>query len=75
MATDPYRYFRLESRELIDQMMRSAFTLERTAQPAELVDTLLRLAHTLKGAARVSLMLHTFISNIQMPSCCRCGSC
>ena len=53
MATDPYRYFRLESRELIDQMMRSAFTLERTAQPAELVDTLLRLAHTLKGAARV----------------------
>lgn len=53
MAADPYRYFRLEARELLDQFGKEILELERSVQPAEQVRRLLRLAHTLKGAARV----------------------
>jgi two-component system, chemotaxis family, sensor kinase CheA len=53
VSPDPYRYFRLESRELIDQLTRTVLDLEHEPQPAGLIDILLRLAHTLKGAARV----------------------
>jgi two-component system, chemotaxis family, sensor kinase CheA len=53
VGQDPYRYFRLESRELIDQLTQAALDLEHAPQPAPLIDTLLRLAHTLKGASRV----------------------
>ena len=52
MARDPYKYFRVEARELIDQLSRAALDLEKGSTP-ELVAQLLRLAHTLKGAARV----------------------
>lgn len=51
MAADPYRYFRLEARELLDQFGDGVLALERGDNPA--VPRLLRLAHTLKGAARV----------------------
>ncbi|HET9517270.1 MAG TPA: response regulator [Actinoplanes sp.] len=52
MNPDPLRYFRVEARELIDQI--SAGVLELDQQPGpEPVARLLRYAHTLKGAARV----------------------
>ncbi|MEO6951284.1 MAG: response regulator [Polyangia bacterium] len=53
MAKDPYRYFRIEARELIDGLSRGALELERVGGGAEPVTQILRLAHTLKGAARV----------------------
>lgn len=52
MADDPYRYFRLEAREIIDQFGAAILELERYGDTRE-VPRLLRLAHTLKGAARV----------------------
>lgn len=53
MAKDAYRYFRVEARELLEQLGRAALELERGAEAAQAVARLLRLAHTLKGAARV----------------------
>lgn len=54
MAADPYRYFRIEGRELLDQLNAGVLALESTdAADAAAVARLLRLAHTLKGAARV----------------------
>lgn len=53
MAADPYKYFRLEARELLDQCGQCLLDLEKGAAAAPLVQRLLRLAHTLKGAARV----------------------
>src|SRR4051812_31675032 len=53
MATDLYRYFRVEARELVEQLGKSVLELERGGAPAQLVPSMLRLAHTLKGAARV----------------------
>src|ERR1700729_1710154 len=52
MAQDPYKYFRIEARELIDQLGKTILELERGPSP-ELVARVLRVAHTLKGAARV----------------------
>jgi two-component system chemotaxis sensor kinase CheA len=49
---DPLRYFRLEARELVDQIAAGVLDLDQ--QPgSDLVNRLLRFAHTLKGAARV----------------------
>jgi two-component system, chemotaxis family, sensor kinase CheA len=53
MSPDPYKYFRLEARELLDQSGQCVLDLEKGAAAAPLVQRLLRLAHTLKGAARV----------------------
>lgn len=53
MAPDPYRYFRLEARELLDQFAEAVLALEKGGGVAPAVQRLLRLAHTLKGAARV----------------------
>lgn len=53
MGKDPYRYFRVEARELLDQICAGVLELERGRHDAELVARLLRLAHTLKGAAHV----------------------
>jgi two-component system chemotaxis sensor kinase CheA len=53
MTQDPYKYFRLEARDLLDQCGQCVLDLEKGAEPAPLVQRLLRLAHTLKGAARV----------------------
>lgn len=52
MASDPYKYFRLEARELVEQLGKGSLELERGGD-AELIARLLRQAHTLKGAARV----------------------
>lgn len=53
MAKDPYRYFRIEARELQEGLTKGLLALEKGAARAETVAALLRLAHTLKGAARV----------------------
>lgn len=53
MARDPFRYFRLEARELLDQLGQGVLDLEKGSADPDLVPRLLRLSHTLKGAARV----------------------
>lgn len=53
MARDPYRYFRVEARELLDQLGKGALELDKGTASAELIALMLRLTHTLKGAARV----------------------
>jgi two-component system chemotaxis sensor kinase CheA len=50
---DPLKYFRVEAREILEQLERSLLELERGQAPADSVGRLLRLAHTMKGAARV----------------------
>ncbi len=52
MVQDPYRYFRPEARNLLDQFAQGILELENSGT-AGAVQRLLRLAHTLKGAARV----------------------
>ena len=53
MARDPYRHFRIEARELLDQLGSGVLELEKGGGDADLSARLLRYAHTLKGAARV----------------------
>ena len=53
MAKDAYRYFRVEARDLVEQLGKGVLDLERDAGNVQVVSRLLRLAHTLKGAARV----------------------
>jgi two-component system chemotaxis sensor kinase CheA len=53
MAADPYKYFRIEAQELVDQLGAGVLVLERDGAEAGLLSRLLRFAHTLKGAARV----------------------
>src|SRR6267142_1007857 len=53
MAKDPYRYFRFEARDLLEQLGRGILDLEKSPNDPQVVSRLLRLAHTLKGAARV----------------------
>ncbi len=53
---DPYKYFRLEARELVDELGKGTLALEHGASQEivhGIVQRLLRHAHTLKGAARV----------------------
>ncbi|MEU4156856.1 response regulator [Actinoplanes sp. NPDC026670] len=51
-SRDPLRYFRIEARELADQISAGVLDLDQRSGP-EVVAKLLRFAHTLKGAARV----------------------
>jgi two-component system chemotaxis sensor kinase CheA len=51
-GADPLRYFRIEARELVDQISAGVLDLDQNHGP-DLVARLLRFAHTLKGAARV----------------------
>jgi two-component system chemotaxis sensor kinase CheA len=53
MRPDPYRYFRIEARELAEQISRGLLEIEKGGSVHALVAQLLRHAHTLKGAARV----------------------
>ncbi len=53
MAKDPYKYFRIEARELIDGLGQGLLELEKGGPGRDLANRLLRGAHTLKGAARV----------------------
>lgn len=52
MAKDPYRFFRVEARDLLRQMSEAVLAAEPSPAP-DLPPRLLRLAHTLKGAASV----------------------
>ncbi len=52
MAKDPYRFFRVEARDLLRQMSEAVLAAEQAPAP-DLPPRLLRLAHTLKGAASV----------------------
>jgi two-component system, chemotaxis family, sensor kinase CheA len=53
VATDPYKYFRIEARELLEGLSRGVLELEKGMWDKERIGRLLRLAHTLKGASRV----------------------
>lgn len=53
MARDPYKYYRIEAREIVEALVQGVLALEKAAASAEQLNQLLRLAHTLKGAARV----------------------
>ncbi len=53
MQKDPFKYFRIEGRELFDGLSGGVLDLEKGASVKKTVDALLRLAHTLKGASRV----------------------
>ncbi|HLX63902.1 MAG TPA: response regulator [Planctomycetota bacterium] len=53
MAKDPYKYFRIEARELLDSLSKGVLELEKGAASKELAGKVLRYAHTLKGASRV----------------------
>jgi two-component system chemotaxis sensor kinase CheA len=52
MADDPLKYFRVEAKELAEQLQKGVLELEQGGG-ARAVQKLLRAAHTLKGAARV----------------------
>lgn len=52
-SKDPYKYFRIEARELLEGLQRGVAGLGAAGHDPELIHSLLRLAHTLKGAARV----------------------
>lgn len=54
VAPDPLRYFRIEARELVDQLESGVLALASgDAKLPDAVAALLRATHTLKGAARV----------------------
>jgi len=53
MAADPYRYFRVEARDLLEQLGQGVLDLEKRAPSDDDIARMLRVAHTLKGAARV----------------------
>src|SRR5262245_29666656 len=53
MASDPYKYYRVEARELLQGLGDGLLELERGPVAPGLLPRLLRLAHTLKGASRV----------------------
>jgi two-component system chemotaxis sensor kinase CheA len=53
MARDPYRYFRVEAKEIVERLSRGVLELDQGKTEKEAVAQLLRLAHTLKGAAHV----------------------
>ncbi len=52
-SPDPFKYFRIEARELIDKLSRGCLALERGDYDAALINELNRAAHSLKGAARL----------------------
>ncbi|MGH9017933.1 MAG: hybrid sensor histidine kinase/response regulator [Acidimicrobiales bacterium] len=53
MADDPYKYFRVEARDLLGEMHRGTMDLVAGSTTPAVIAALLRHAHTLKGAARV----------------------
>jgi two-component system chemotaxis sensor kinase CheA len=53
MASDLFKYFRSEARELLEGLNQGVLELEKGTHDADIVANLLRLAHTLKGASRV----------------------
>jgi two-component system chemotaxis sensor kinase CheA len=53
MPKDPYQYYRVEARDLLEGLNRGTLELEREPASRAPIRELLRLAHTLKGASRV----------------------
>jgi two-component system chemotaxis sensor kinase CheA len=53
MPTDPYKYFRVEARELLNGLTEGVLAIEKGRADHDRITGMLRLAHTLKGAARV----------------------
>lgn len=56
MEKDPYRYFRIEAREILDGLSKGILQLEARAGETPVtadVERMLRASHTLKGAAGV----------------------
>jgi two-component system, chemotaxis family, sensor kinase CheA len=53
MAKDPYKYFRIEARELLGGLSNGVLALDKRECTSDMVGHVLRLAHTLKGAARI----------------------
>jgi len=53
MPGDPYKYYRIEARELVEQLVQGTLDLGRGSKEADLLPRLFRVAHTLKGASRV----------------------
>jgi two-component system, chemotaxis family, sensor kinase CheA len=53
VARDPYKYFRIEARELIEGLGQGVLELEKGSADRDLVMRLLRFSHTLKGASRI----------------------
>ena len=53
MPKDVYKYFRVEARELVEELSRCTLELEKGPPADGLIPRMLRLSHTLKGAARV----------------------
>src|ERR1019366_2520707 len=53
MAKDPYKYYRVEAAELLDNLTRGVLELEKGVADPAMVASLFRLAHTLKGASQV----------------------
>jgi two-component system chemotaxis sensor kinase CheA len=62
VAQDPYRYFRIEAKDLVDGLSQGLLELEKGGWDPGPVADLLRLAHTLKGAARI--VRHTQIADL-----------
>ncbi|MGK5095331.1 hybrid sensor histidine kinase/response regulator [Deltaproteobacteria bacterium TL4] len=50
---DPYRYFKIEAQEILEQLNNQFLELEKKPTDGELLNQLFRHAHTLKGAARL----------------------
>lgn len=53
MVKDPYKYFRIEAREILEGLNQGVLEIEKGTHGIDLVGRILRLAHTLKGASRV----------------------
>lgn len=53
MASDRYKYFRIEAAELLEQLSHGLMVIEQEGAQERIIASLLRQAHTLKGAARV----------------------
>ncbi|HEX8436619.1 hybrid sensor histidine kinase/response regulator [Archangium sp.] len=53
LESDPLYYFRIEARELLEQLTQGLLSLDEADGGAQAVPELFRYAHTLKGAARV----------------------
>ena len=51
MADDPYKYFRVEARELSSQLQAGILQLEKADADSGIVTRLFRAAHTLKSSA------------------------
>ena len=52
-SPDPFKYFRIESGELINTLTRGCLALERGEEAENVIHELNRAAHSLKGAARL----------------------